>query len=65
MQADMTFDEYLDLVWPLMDDESLSEDDYEVQVKELMAARGIPEDRQNALAKELLEAFLTGGPRRK
>jgi hypothetical protein len=57
--ADMTFDEYLDLAWPLMDDESLSDDEADAKLRELMTARGIPEERQIQLGVELLSAFTT------
>lgn len=57
--ADMTFDEYLDLAWSLMDDESLSDDEADAKLRELMTARGIPEERQIQLGVEFLSAFMT------
>jgi hypothetical protein len=60
--ADMTFEEYLDLVWSITEDESLSIDEQEAKIKTKMTDRGISEERQNQLGLEFLNAFVTQPP---
>ena len=59
----ISFQEYLDLFYDLLDGDSLSDDEFDKKLNQILTDRGIPEDRQTQLAGELVQAFHNPQPK--
>jgi hypothetical protein len=59
----ISFQEYLDLFYDLLEEESLSDDEFERKLNQILNDRGIPEDRQTQLAGEFIQALHNPQPK--